>query len=186
VREPRQMTGYQRQSGISAVELLLGFAVVAVIAALAVPAISRVSRRSRLETLTEGAESFYRAVRRFEADHGRPPRPGAAQLAGLNLRTLDPLADTGYLADPQQLLAGLDHHRLTAYDTPGEGAHPGFWAILTAEEQPGLQVIAASTDDFPLAPGQWIEGVYLLRGEQLELLREGGPLPPAAGGAKDE
>ncbi|MDQ7086654.1 MAG: hypothetical protein Q9Q13_01815 [Acidobacteriota bacterium] len=168
-------------------ETLLALALVAILTSLAVPTFGRALVAARQQRLAAAAGQIFTAVRRYQADHGHPPAPGSLRPDGFNLRTLTPLADRGYLAGPEAILTQLKDRRVTAYDTSGPDGSSGFWLLLIDADSPELQILAASTDDFPLAPGRWLEGIYLLRGEQLEKLRGAPSLAPtrrtrAAGG----
>ena len=159
-------------------ETLVALTLVGILASLAVPTLSRALVVARQQRLASSAGQIFAAVRRYQADHGRPPAPGSLRPDGFNLRTLTPLADRGYIAGPESILAQLKDRRVTAYDTSGPDGSGGFWLLLIDADSPELQILAASTDDFPLAPGQWLEGIYLLRGEKLEKLRGAPPLAP--------
>ena len=174
--------GPGRQQGMSLVELLACLAIVAVLATLAVPAARRVHDRSRLALLAADGRVLAGALLRWEADHGTPPPAGASSPDGFNTRTLDPLVSGGYLLAPAPILSHLADGRVAVYDAPGAqpGAGRGFWLVLVDRDVPGLAVVVASTDAFPLTPGTWIEGIYLLRGDRLERI-DRAPLPGGRG-----
>ncbi len=167
-----------RERGISLLELVLSVAIVATLATLSVPASRRVVDRAHVARLAADGRVLAAALLRWEADHGAPPPAGASRPGGFNTRTLDPLVARGYLLSPAPILGHLAKGRVTVYDAPGAepGAGRGFWLVLTDAGRPGLQVLVASTDAFPLAPGDWIEGIYLLRGDRLERI-DRAPLP---------
>ncbi len=175
-----------RERGISLPELLVSVAIVAVLATMAVPASRRVVDRAHLARLATDGRVLASALLRWQADHGTPPPAGATRPDGFNTRTLDPLVSRGYLLAPAPILGHLAGNRVTVYDAPGAepGAGRGFWLVLTDGAIPGLQVVVASTDAFPLAPGTWVEGIYLLRGDRLERI-DRAPLPTTFRGGRD-
>lgn len=143
----------------------------ALVVAAALPLWTALNEKSRAEALADDGLRLLEALLAFEQENGIPPRPGAGQQEGFNLRTLEPLTSAGFVGKPDELLAGLRGRRISAYDAPGLAGGEGFWAILQDLENPGIQVVAASTDSFPLTPDTWIEGVYLLRGDELQRVR---------------
>ena len=143
----------------------------ALVVAAALPLWSAYSQKSRADALADEGLRLLEALLDFEQESGIPPRPGAGERDGFNLRTLEPLAGAGFIGNPDEVLARLEGRRISAYDAPGLEGGEGFWAILQDLENPGIQVVVASTDSFPLAPDTWIEGVYLLRGDELERVR---------------
>ena len=172
----------QSSRGLTLLETLIALVLVGLLASLAVPTLGRALLVARQQRLASAAGQIFTAVRRYQADHGRPPAPGSLQPDGFNLRTLAPLADRGYLAGTDGILAQLKDGRVTAYDTSGPEGTGGFWLLLIDADSPELQILAASTDNFPLSPGHWLEGIYLLRGDRLEKLRGA---PPLTGSEKD-
>ncbi len=141
------------------------------VVAAALPLWQGYTNKQRADALADEGLRRLEALLAFEEQHGAPPRAGAGERDGFNLRTLEPLAGTGFLGNPDDLLAGLAGRRVSAYDAPDLAGGEGFWALLQDAANPGIQVVAASTDSFPRAPDTWIEGVYLLRGDELERVR---------------
>lgn len=163
---------------MSLVQAALGLAVASLLVALAIPTVSRALQASRQERLAGTAQELFSAIRRYEEDHGFPPPPGSKQPEGLNLRTLAPLSQAGYLVNSEEILSLLRDGRVTAYDRPGLTGEAGFWLLLVDRSRPEIQLLAAATDSFPLAPGQWLEGIYQIRGDRLVKLRDA-PRAPA-------
>ncbi len=139
--------------------------------------------RSRRDRLVADARILYQAIARYEDDHGAPPLPGTSTASGLNLRTLAPLATTGYLPEADSILARLRDERVTAYDATGAQGR-GFWLVLTDRTDPSVQVLAARTDSFPLAAESWIEGIFAFEGDALRKLAP--PPAPRDGSARAE
>ncbi len=164
-----------RARGITLVELLVVLLTLSLLVALAVPATTRALQSAHRTRLAGIGQALFHAVQRYVVDHGHPPPPGSSQVDGLNLRTLAPLAPAGYLPHPGALLDALRDRRVTAYDTPGPPGKEGFWMLLIDGERAEIQVLVASTDQFPLSPGVWIEGIYQLRGNRLERLADARP-----------
>ncbi len=174
-----------RSKGITLIELLVAVAIMAILTVESFPAISRSRQASAIERLATDGEQIFQSLARYQSDHGRLPYPGVGDGEGLNLRTLAPLTTAGYLVSPDAILARLSDHRVLAYDTPGLPGREGFWLILVDAKRPELQVLVASTDQFPLAPDTFIEGIYLIRGTTLEKLRDA-PQPLVATDPSDE
>lgn len=173
--------------GLTLIESLVLVAIVAVALVLAMPIASRSLQRAAINRLADDGKSLFESIVRFQSDHGHPPYPGSADDDGLNLRTLAPLTTAGYFRNADALLSRLSDHRLLAYDTPGLPGREGFWMILVDGQRPGIQVLVASTDQFPLTPDTFIEGIYLIRGTSLEKLDDAPvpvPPPPSQGGSR--
>jgi len=171
------MIGMIGMRGVSLVQAALGLAVASLFVALAIPTVSRALQASHQERLAGTAQVLFAAIRHYEEDHGSPPPPGSKQPDGLNLRTLAPLSQAGYLVDTDEILSLLRDGRVTAYDCPESAGEAGFWILLVDRSRPEIQLLAAATDAFPLAPGQWLEGIYQIRGDRLVKLRDASLAP---------
>lgn len=162
--------------GVTLIELLFLVAIVLVALVLSVPFAARSLQSAAINRLADDGKSLFEAIVRYQSDHGHPPYPGSAEDEGLNLRTLAPLTTAGYFRNAEALLSRLSDHRLLAYDTPGLPGREGFWMILVDAQRPEIQVLVASTDQFPLTPDSFLEGIYLIRGMSLEKLDDA-PVP---------
>ncbi len=163
----RVLSRDRQPRGVTLVELLVVLGVLAVLVSISIPFGTRALQEARQQRLVAVGRSLFVAVERYVADHGHPPWPGASIPGGLNLRTLEPLHGGGYLNHSAGLVEPLRDGRVTAYDTPGLPGSEGFWLLLVDKNRPEVQVLAASTDEFPLAPGTHLEGIYLVRGHRL-------------------
>lgn len=165
-----------RERGMTLPELLTGLGVAGLLMVAAVPTYGRSLQAAAIKGLSRDGQVLQAALARYQSDHGHPPTPGSEGQDGLNLRTLAPLTTDGYLTNETALLARLQDKRVLAYDTPGLPGREGYWLLLVDAARPEIQMLVAATDQFPLAPDQWVEGVYLIRGSKLEPVATA-PLP---------
>ncbi|GEM_PF-3405366 len=169
---------HERQGGLTLLEVLLVIAMLGILSVAAIPTMQRAHHAARFGKIVADGTAISRAILHFAADHGAPPPAGTRNGSGLNLHTLAPLSDTGYLRDSHAILSHLDGRQITAYDTPGPPERGGFWLIMTDARYRGLQILVASTDMFPLAPDTWLEGIYRIEGGEVHKIEGLPPAPP--------
>lgn len=60
------------------------------------------------------------------------------------------------------MLDRLVNNRADAYDSPDDqGPNQEFWVQMSLKLDPKYQVMIGSSDNAPLAPGTWLEGVFV-------------------------
>lgn len=169
-------TTTDRARGLSLAELVATLGLLTLIGVMAVPLVNRAMQAAAVRRLQEGGRTLYASLQRYQEDNGHPPRPAGGGDDGFNLRTLAPLTTGGYLTDPGSLLARFRDARVLAYDTPGLPGREGFWLIVGERTRPEIQLLIASTDQFPLTPDTFLEGLFLIEDATVRRL-EGPPLP---------
>ena len=85
------------------------------------------------------------------------------------LATLTERLDRIYETDPLDHLVDRAFHKaVTAYAAPGGGGvNAQFWAVLTLGFDPDVQVLVASTNQYPGHSGDWYEGLYYIQGSEI-------------------
>jgi len=155
-------------AGFTLVELLVTVAILAVIAAMAAPVYMNALRQSHRAGLVAEANSLYKAFQRYYLDHSRFPPASTPPADAFQLDTLEPLVSRGYVWEGSAILAKLVDREVTAYAAPASGAAAAqFWAVLTLEFDPDVQVLVANTDQYPGHTGEWFEGLYYIEGSDI-------------------
>jgi prepilin-type N-terminal cleavage/methylation domain-containing protein len=153
----------RREKGFSLLELLVTVAIIGVISMIAIPIYINALRSSHRAALVGEANGVFKAFMRYNVDNSAFPT-----TASFDLLTLEPLVSEGYLSDGMPVVQKLHNQTVTAYAAPtAGGANAQFWAVLTLGYDPDVQVLVASTDQFPGHSGDWYEGLYYIQGSEL-------------------
>jgi hypothetical protein len=147
--------------------LLLGAGILAT-SWLALSGAVRVANvRADIRIVGHESKTLYRAFEAFY--HRNLAYPGDYSGTRFEIETLDPLRRRGYYRGhiTFKLLGG----RVDAYGSPDDrGPNQEFWLEVTLRSAPSIRFVIAKSDDAPLGAGQWLEGVYVYRGGELERL----------------
>jgi prepilin-type N-terminal cleavage/methylation domain-containing protein len=156
------------QEGFTLIELLVTVAIIAVIAAMAIPVYMNALRQSHRAGLVAEAETLYKAFHRNYLDYSQFPATSSPPADVFHLDSLEPLVGRGYIRDSGSLLTKLVDRQATAYDSPdANSVNSQFWVVLTLEFDPAVQVLVASTDQYPGFVGTWFDGLYYIEGAQI-------------------
>jgi hypothetical protein len=123
--------------------------------------------RARQEATEREAVEVYQAFCDYYQRNKEFPDSGADR--GFDTGTLDPLRRRGYYSG--SLTSRLLNQRVDGYDSPDDrGPNQEFWLEFTLASDPASRWVIARSDDAPLGGGDWLDGVYALRGDRLEAL----------------
>lgn len=130
-------------------------------------AVQAANIRADLEVLRTESQALYDGFEKYYARHAS--YPASYTQRGFDLETLDPLGSRGYYQG--HLTARLREHRVDAYSSPDDrGQNQEFWIEMTLDRDPSIRILVAKSDDAPMGGGEWLDGIYVFRGGQLEPL----------------
>ena len=93
---------------------------------------------------------------------------GMAAERALNRTNLAPLSTNGYYPNGVSLTGKLEGGQITAYDSPNVGSPDSqFWAVLTLDADPSINLLVAYTNDYPDHEGTWLQGIYRINGNSI-------------------
>lgn len=164
--ESRLVRRTSRSEGATLLELVLVTALITAVVVLGTRSIRLYMANARVSELAHVGSELRDGLERHLAQVGRVP---SRTFSGrdLNVKTLDPLSTRGFITDPDELLSVLEDNRVLAYHAPGSQQ---YWLLVADKKQPKLKLLVARTDAYPAAPGEWLDGLYLIRGDELQRL----------------
>lgn len=149
-------TRARARQGFTLIELLIVVVIIGLLAGLASVAYGRVRKAAEIAGVAAECRSLYNAFYIYHVENGRFPNATSAPF--FQLDTFEPL-DHG--AGVTELLL---NGQADAFDSPdNQGPNQEFWLLMTLRSDPTIRFVVASSDDVPLASGEWLEGVYLYR-----------------------
>lgn len=155
--------GSPENAGFTLIEVLIVVAIVGIITAAAIPLYGTTLRQGRSTALAADLKVVYDALMRYHADHGSFPSEDEFDTA-----TLAPLSSEGYYGAPQALTDKLVGNEVTLYLAPDVGGDDQHFILITRHRQdPDLVVVAVHTNIIEETDG-WVDGVYVISGEDLE------------------
>lgn len=161
-----------RESGWTAIELLITVAIIGIIAAIAIPLYEAAIRRSTMTAFSEDGKAVYDAFMRYYADQGFFPSTSSPADRAFNLSTMSPLTTSGHIKQPTAFTSKLRNNRFTAYDSPNVGASDTqFWVVMTSRKDPSIVMLVANTDQYPGYEGTWYDGVFFVQGSDIVPLK---------------
>ena len=159
------MRRLRNSQGFTLVELLIVVAIIGLLAAMAVPNLREAMRRARTKALVADGRTLRTAFAAYNADHDEYPPCCTPASEALDTTSLHPLTRDGYLKDGVGITGKLEAGKLSLYDSPDQPtSNHDFYAVLTHARDPTLVVLVADTDEYPGAPGDHLDGVYVVRG----------------------
>jgi prepilin-type N-terminal cleavage/methylation domain-containing protein len=157
-----------RDSGFTLLELLVVVAIISVIAMIAIPVYINALRSSHRAALVGEANGLFKGIMRYHVDESQFPPTSSPPEEAFDRVTLEPLVSKGYIRD-NTMVQKLLNDQITGYDSPDVGGvNTQFWAVLTMDYDPDVQVLVASTNQYPGHSGTWYEGLYYIQGSTLE------------------
>jgi len=148
------------QKGYSLIELLVVAATLAVIMAITVPLMRSAILRAEVASLAADSKTIHLAFKRFYIDNDMYPNSGSAP--SFDLGSFEPLVSEGYY--DAHVLGKLVDGAADGYDSPDDrGVNQEFWLEMTLKYDPSVRFLVVDSDDAPLSPGVFRDGIYLYR-----------------------
>ncbi len=170
--KPHERGRRGRESGWTAVELLITMAIIGIIASIAIPVYTTAVRKSAMTVFAEDGKAIYDAFMRYYADQGFFPSTSSPADRAFNLSTMSPLTTSGHIKQPIAFTSKLRNNRFTAYDSPNVGASDTqFWVVMTYKKDPSIVVLVANTNQYPGYEGNWYDGVFFVQGSDIVPLK---------------
>jgi hypothetical protein len=149
-------------------DLVLFCALVLLSWQIVTPALERARRTNELHLLSVEAHALYDAFQSYYNLNRCYPDPVNAPR--FEPATLEPLRRRGYYRGSiEKFLAG---GQVDAYDSPsGQESNREYWLEMTFASDPSVRILIARSDDAPLGQGNWMDGVFIVRGGKSEPLK---------------
>jgi len=152
------------RSGFTLVELMIVTVLIAVMASIASPKLRAVLVRAHLSSVVADGKILSQGFAEFYAEGYA--YPNAISRPYFDLTTFEPLRSMGFYQG--DMFDRLNGGQADGFDSPDDrGSNQEFWVLLTLRIDPSYQVVVASSDNVPLAQGEWLEGVYTFRDGEL-------------------
>jgi len=146
--------------GFTLIELLVVTVIIAILASLAQNRYAHLREKAEVVAVASECKALYMAFQIYATEHGT--YPNATSSPTFQLDTFEPLEYGGNL---QSHLVG---DKADQYDSPDDqGSNKEFWLVMTLARYPSIRFVVASSDNAPVASGQWLEGVYEVKGGQV-------------------
>ena len=131
------------------------------------PVLERARRKDELHLVSLEAHALYDAFQSYYNLNRRYPDPVNAPR--FDPATLEPLRRRGYYRGSiERFLAG---GQVDAYDSPSDQEpNREFWLEMSLASDPSVRILIARSDDAPLGQGNWMDGVFIVRGGKSEPL----------------
>lgn len=140
------------------VTVLLG-----ILAAIAFNMMGGAKERASLAAVQASARQVYIAFEQFYLDNQM--YPNATTDPHFEEDTFEPLVSGGYYQG--NILEMLKNNRADDYDSPDDqGSNQEFWVTMTPEIEGDYRVVVANSDNVPLDPGTYYNGVQLFEDGQ--------------------
>lgn len=148
------------RGGFTLAELMIVTVIVGLLTSIATPKFNDIRLRAHVKSIVADGRILYTGFQEFYSDDYA--YPNATSNPFFNLVTFEPLRSMGYYQG--NMLARLDNNQADAFDSPDDqGPNQEFWLQVSVRMDPSYQVVIASSDNAPLASGQWLEGVYTFK-----------------------
>ena len=146
---------YER--GFTLIELMIVTVIVALLAGIAGLVTRDLQVKAHLTSVVADGRILYHGLEEFYTINYR--YPNATSNPAFNLVTFELLRSmVGYQGS---INARLLNGQADSYDSPDDqGPNQEWWVQMTLLIDPSFQVVIAVSDNVPLLPGTWMQGVY--------------------------
>lgn len=149
-----------RRDGFTLIELLIVIMLISILAGIAQRAYQRLAVGAEIAAVASECRNLYTMFEIYNVTTGSYPY--ASSSPSFELDTFNPLPYDG------NLQSHLQGGKADAYDSPDDsGTNKEFWLTMTMARNPTIRFVVASSDNAPLAGGEWLEGVYIYQNGEL-------------------
>ena len=155
---PPERSALFGRAGFTLLELMVVTVIVAALASIVASRVREVMVKAHINSVVADGKILYTGLQEFYAKNYE--FPNATSNPAFDLTTFEPLRSMGFYQG--NMLDRLVNNRADAYDSPDDqGPNQEFWVQMSLKLDPKYQVMIGSSDNAPLAPGTWLEGVFV-------------------------
>ena len=142
--------------GFTLMELIIGVVVIGILATVAVFSMLLYSKKANYTMALSDCKKVYNAFIDYYTENDMFPYTSSSPAFQLN--SFSPLNYQG------NIFSKLVNNQADAYDSPDDkGTNQEFWLRMTLAADTNVQFLLAYSDNADIAPGEWLEGVYVFR-----------------------
>jgi len=142
--------------GFTLIELIIVVALIGILSSIAVPSMLSYSKKAHYAVALSECKKVFKDFINFYLENDM--FPNASNSPAFQLNTFSPLTYQG------NIFSKIVNNQADAYDSPDDkGTNQEFWLRMTLAKDPSVQFLIAYSDNADLAPGEWLEGVFVFR-----------------------